>query len=229
MKDRQPRNPAKNGLPGCAAEEIIGRGSFLYLKIALNCALSATALKKIAAILLILILFFNWYGYRIVTSILSQHADKRLEVRLDNNQYDESQLIELKVALNMPYQNDQADFERHYGEIEIDGKYYTYVKSKIEGGYLVLKCIPNSSKEQIKVAGNDYFKMTNGFDQNQPDKKQNNNTNLAKSFWSEYDGREANFSIDIFSELIRKSFLYHSSSLYGICLSTPGQPPERIS
>jgi hypothetical protein len=93
----------------------------LYLKIALNCALSATALKKIAAILLILILFFNWYGYRIVTSILSQHADKRLEVRLDNNQYDESQLIELKVALNMPYQNDQADFERHYGKSKLTG------------------------------------------------------------------------------------------------------------
>ena len=201
----------------------------MYWEIALYCAPSAPVLKKIAAILLILILFFNWYGYRIVTSILSKNADKRLEVRLDNNQYDETQLIEMRVALNMPYQNDQADFERHYGEIEIDGKYYTYVKSKIEGGYLILKCIPNSSKEQIKVAGNDYFKMTNGFDQNQPDKKQNNNTNLAKSFWSEYDGRETNFSIDIYSELIRKNFLNHSTSLYGVCLSTPGQPPEYIS
>ena len=178
---------------------------------------------------MILILFFNWYGYRIVTAVLSTNADKRLEIKLDNNLYDETQLVELRVPLNMPYQNDQADFERHYGEIEIDGKYYTYVKSKIEGGYLILKCIPNSSKEQIKVAGNDYFKLTNGFDQNQPDKKQNGNTNLAKSFWSEYDGREANFTIDIFSELIRKNFLNRSTSLYGICLSTPGQPPENIS
>jgi hypothetical protein len=206
-----------------------GRGSFLCRVIALNCAPSPNALKKLAAILLIAILFFNWYGYRIVTTILTNNADKKLELRLDNNQYDESQLIELRVQLNVAYQNDQADFERHYGEIEIDGKYYTYVKRKIEDGFLILKCIPNNSKEQIKTAGNDYFKMTNGFDQNQPDKKQNNNSNLAKNFWSEYDGRETDFTIDIFSELIRKSFLNNSISLQDICLSSPGQPPETNS
>ena len=201
----------------------------MYREIALNCALSPNELKKLAAILLIAILFFNWYGYRIVTSILTNNADKKLELKLDNNQYDESQLIELKVPLNIPYQNDQADFERHYGEIEIDGKYYTYVKRKIEDGFLILKCIPNSSKEKIKTAGNDYFKMTNGFDQNQPDKKQNNNSNLAKNFWSEYDGRETDFTIDIFSELIRKSFLNNSTALHDICMSSPGQPPETNS
>ena len=81
-------------------------------------------MKKLAAILLIVILFFNWYGYRIVTNILAKDADKQLEVQLDNNDYDESQLIEVRVALNMPYQNDQSDFERHYGEMEVDGKYY---------------------------------------------------------------------------------------------------------
>ncbi|HZI52243.1 MAG TPA: hypothetical protein VFD56_00960 [Chitinophagaceae bacterium] len=186
-------------------------------------------MKKLAAILLIAILSFNWYGYRIVTSILSKNADKKLELRLDNNQYDESQLIELRVSLNLAYQNDQGDFERHYGEIEIDGMYYTYVKRKIEDGYLIVKCIPNRSKEQIKEAGNDYFKMTNGLDQNQPDKKQNSNSNLAKNFWSEYDGRETDFTIDIFSELIRKHFRNSSTALYGICLSSPGQPPETIS
>ena len=201
----------------------------MYRQIALNCAPSTNALKKLAAILLIVILFFNWYGYRIVTSVLTDNADKKLELRLDNNQYDESQLIELRVPLNIPYQNDQADFERHYGEIEIDGKYYTYVKRKIEDGFLILKCIPNSSKEQIKTAGNDYFKMTNGFDQNQSDKKQNNNSNLAKNFWSEYDGRETDFTIDIFSELIRKSFLNNSTALHDICMSSPGQPPETNS
>ena len=180
-------------------------------------------LKKLAAILLIAILFFNWYGYRIVTSILTKDADKQLELRLDNNEYDEAQLIELKVPLNIPYQNNQADFERHYGEIEIDGKYYTYVKRKIENGYLILKCIPNSSKEQIKEAGNDYFKMTNGL--GQPDKKQDNG-NYVKNFWSEYDGRENDYTLDISSELINKNFLSNSPFLYNICLSAPGQPPE---
>lgn len=183
-------------------------------------------MKKLAAILLIIILFFNWYGYRIVINILAKGADKQLEVQLDNNNYNEADLIEVRVALNMPYQNEQSDFERHYGEMEVDGKYYTYVKRKVENGFLVLKCIPNSSKQKIKAVSNDFFKMTNGLDQDQSGKKQNNSTNLAKNFWSEYDGQEADFTIGIFTDLTKNQFIQNSSFLCNVCLASPGQPPE---
>jgi len=186
-----------------------------------------TVLKKIAAILLIAILFFNWYGYRIVISIMTKGVDKQLEIALDNNKYDESELIEVRIPLNMPYQNDQSDFERHYGEMEVNGKYYTYVKRKIEDGFMVLKCIPNNSKEKIEAVSHDFFKMTNGLDQDQQGKKQNN-ANFAKNFWSEYDGRENEFSVAIFSQLISKHFLDKPSSLYTIFRSAPAQPPERF-
>ncbi|MGZ8559206.1 MAG: hypothetical protein ACXWWC_12770 [Chitinophagaceae bacterium] len=186
-------------------------------------------MKKLSAILLIFILSFNWYGYRIVMNILAKESDQQLELRLDNNDYHESQLIEVRVPLNMPYQNDQAEFERHYGEMEVDGKYYTYVKRKIENGWLVLMCIPNSSKEKIKAAGNDYFKTANGLDSKQQDNKQNNSNKFAKNFWTEYDGSEADFTIDIFTYLINKNFLDNTSSLKDICLSSPGQPPEHAA
>jgi hypothetical protein len=160
-------------------------------------------------------------------NIMTENADQRLELRLDNNEYDESQLIEVRVALNMPYQNEKSEFERHYGEMKVNGKYYTYVKRKIENGFLVLKCIPNNSKEDIKAAGNDYFKMTNGL--GQPDKKQDNSKNVAKSFWSEYDGKETDFSLAAVLDLTNKKYLNNTTSLYDISLSTPGQPPEPIS
>ena len=156
---------------------------------------------------------------------MTMSADKHLEAQLDNNEYDESQLIELRIPLNVPYQNDNASFERFYGEIEVDGKYYTYVKRKVEDGYLVLKCISNNSKEQIKAVGNDFFKITNGLTPDQPGKKQNT-ANFAKSFWSEYDGRETNFDIDIHTLLLNKLFPENTSSLSDVCLSTPYQPPE---
>ena len=38
-----------------------------------------TALKQIASILLLGLLFFNWYGYRIVSDYLQQKADTKLE------------------------------------------------------------------------------------------------------------------------------------------------------
>ena len=185
-----------------------------------------TVLKKVAAILLISILFFNWYGYRIVISIMADGADRQLEIALDNNEYEESELIEVRVPLHIPYQNEQADFERHYGEMEVNGKYYTYVKRKIEDGFLVLKCIPNNSKEKIEAVSHDFFKMTNGLDQDQQGKKQSN-TSFAKNFWSEYDGRETDFTIDVFSQLVNKHFLNNPASLYNCWHSTPSQPPER--
>lgn len=177
---------------------------------------------------MIAILFFNWYGYRIVTGILAKDADKQLDLQLDNEQYDESQLIEVRVALNVPYQNEQAAFERHYGKMEVGGKHYTYVKRKIENGFLILKCIPNISKEKIEAAGNDFFKMANGLDENQPDKKQNSSS-FAKNFWSEYDGREADYSIHIFSTLLDKKFLSNPSSLSHTYRTIPAQPPENIA
>ena len=182
-------------------------------------------MKKFAAILLIAILFFNWYGYRIVTGIMAKGADRQLEARLDNNEYDESRLIEVRVALNIPYQNDNTEFERHYGEMEVDGKLYTYVKRKVEKGYLVLKCIPNNSKEKIRAASNDFFKMANGLAHDQQGKKQSN-TNFAKNFWSEYDGRENEFTIDVHSEMVKKYLFDRAVSLSSTYLSTPTQPPE---
>ncbi len=175
---------------------------------------------------MILILFFNWYGYRIVTSILAKGADKQLEVQLDNNEYDESQLIEVRIALNVPYQNDQADFERHYGEIKVNGKYYTYVKRKIENGFLILKCISNQSKEKIKAAGNDFFKVTNGLAQDQQGQKQNNNSNFAKNFWSEYDDRETDYSIANLAAVLNRNFLNSTFSLSDIYSPVPGHPPQ---
>lgn len=158
---------------------------------------------------------------------MAMGADRQLEARLDNNDYDESDLIEVRVPLNVPYLNDNADFERHYGEVEVNGRLYTYVKKKLENGYLVLKCIPNDSKEKIKAVSNDFFKMTNGLTPDQQGKKQSNN-NFAKNFWSEYDDRESDFRIDIHTELINKFFPDNTATLSTVCLSTPAQPPEPV-
>lgn len=106
-------------------------------------------MRKTAAILLLLVFFFNLYGYRIIISLLQTKADQQLEVLIDNDEYADEELVEMRVALNMPYQHRFTEFERHYGQITIDGKDYTYVKKKIDGDVLILKCIPNNSRTQL--------------------------------------------------------------------------------
>ena len=184
-------------------------------------------MRKVAAILLICLLLFNWYGYRFVTNYLQKKADRLLESRIDVNDYDESQLIEIKVALNMPYQSNWANFERHYGEIEINGKIYTYVKRKVEDGYLILKCIPNIAKQNIRNADNILFNINNGLDQEHSGSKNDLPVNsVIKNFLSDYDDFSSDYSLPGFSSSEKQYLRYKDSFFDSITLPVAEQPPE---
>lgn len=183
-----------------------------------------TVLRKLAAILLMLILLFNIGGYRIALSLLQNSSDSRLETQIDNREYDESSLVEIRVSLNMPYQERFTEFERHYGEINIDGKSYTYVMRKIEGHEVIFKCIANESKEQIRTIHNDMAKANSAIDMNNSSQK--HNSSVAKNFWSEYENHHS--LQPVLSAMITSS---PQKACYGFFLpefagNTPHQPPE---
>lgn len=121
-----------------------------------------------------------------VIDLLQQKADNKLEAQLDNSDYNESQLIEIRVPMNMPYQQRYTEFERHYGEIEIHGKSYTYVKRKIEGDVLILKCIANQSKQEAKIIKNDLAKANSNADMDHSGKNSSQKS-FAKNSLGEYD------------------------------------------
>lgn len=184
------------------------------------------SLRKIAAILLICLLLFNWYGYRFVTNYLKKKADQQLQARIDVNDYAESQLLEIRIPLNMPYQNNSSDFERHYGEIEIGGKLYTYVKRKIEDGYLVLKCIPNTTKQNLKNADNILFTANNGLDQEHNGKANSPLTSIFKTIFSDYDNYSLNYNLKALVQLYSKSLPQENFLLKSVILPVSEQPPE---
>jgi hypothetical protein len=183
-------------------------------------------LRKIAAILLICLLLFNGYGYRFVTNYLQKKADQQLEARLDVNDYDESQLIEIRVELNIPYQYSWSNFERHSGEIEINGKIYAYVKRKVEDGWLVLKCIPNKAKEDLKNADNILFTVNNGLDQEHNGKNNSPLNNVIKTLFSDYDNYFLSYNLKTLPDLRKKSCRTGASFFNSICLPVSEQPPE---
>ena len=128
-------------------------------------------MKRISAILLIALFLFNLFGYRFVFSYMQQKSDELVRVSFDNEAYDEADLVTIKVPLSLPYQSNQADFERVDGEIKIDGKIYKYVKRKIAEGQLVLLCLPDYKKMQIQDAKDGFYKNTNDLVQNNQSKK----------------------------------------------------------
>jgi hypothetical protein len=173
------------------------------------------------------IMLFNLCGYRLIMNWMEQKADTRLEARLDKNQYDESNLIEIKVPLDLPYQTDWKNFERCDGAIEVNNVHYKYVKRKIAGGFMILKCIPNETRQQLVNARDYFFQLVNDLEQTKPAKKSTTpGTTVIKTVLSEYDEQlQLNFKFP--DALSGRNFsLYSPGLLPENQLNTPEQPPE---
>src|SRR5580765_5608836 len=112
------------------------------------------------------ILLFNFVGYRFVVNYMQQKSDAQLEARLDKDQYEESQLVELKIPLNLPYQTSWSAYVRYDGEIQLDGISYKYVSRKLSNDTLYIKCIPNTKKMHLETAKDNFFKNNNDIAQN---------------------------------------------------------------
>lgn len=119
-------------------------------------------MKKTAAILLLILFLFNYAGYRIVIGTLRQHSAQKLEALIDQDDYREEELIEIRVAMNMPYQQRYTEYERHYGQVSVEGREYTYVKRKVEGDILVLKCLPDKKGTRLNQISEEITKANSG-------------------------------------------------------------------
>ena len=200
---------------------------FICLKV-LFCV-HLTVLKKIFAILLLSLLFFNWYGYRLLSAYLQAASDISLEAKVEKQEYDESQLIELRIPINLPYHNDWTGFERFSGEVEIDGVHYKYVKRKVERGELVLMCLPNSEKQQLQTARDNFFKLVNDLQQNDTGKKSENNTaNVFKGLFSEYQQEKNNWVVDKLAVLTANYQTPEFLLITEHFADSPEQPPDTI-
>jgi hypothetical protein len=123
-------------------------------------------MKKVAAILLMGILLFSWYGYRLVSFYMENSANRQLEVRLDQDRYDESELISIKVpSTHLSYFNSSTQFERVDGQIEVGGVQYKYVKRRLFNDSLELLCIPNHVAMNLQTARNQFFQLVNDIQQ----------------------------------------------------------------
>lgn len=122
--------------------------------------------------MLIGILFFNWYGYQLLSNYFEDRAGHQLEASLDKNEYDESQLLSVKVPITtLSYYNSSTSFERVDGQIEIGGVQYKYVARRIFKDSLEYRCIPDFAAMNLKNAKNDFFRLVNDLSNKGQDKK----------------------------------------------------------
>lgn len=182
-------------------------------------------MKRVAAILLLTLFLFNWFGYRLLSDFLQHRADTRLEAQFDHDQYNESSLLQIRIPLNMPYQNISTGFERYDGEVEVNGIHYKYVKRKVEKGELVLLCLPNETKMRLQSARDEFFKLVNDL-QHSSQSKESGSSGSIKNPVSEYQQQQNNWCINgivaLQNHYISYSFILPPSP----SVATPAQPPD---
>ncbi|MDQ2864312.1 MAG: hypothetical protein M3R50_11825 [Bacteroidota bacterium] len=185
-------------------------------------------MKKITALFFIALFLFNLFGYRLVVGYMQAKVSDQLEASLDKNLYNDSQLVELKVPIHLPYQTNWADYQRYDGEIEVKGIIYKYVKRKVADDTLYLMCIPNTKKMHLETAKNDYFKLSNDLAQNNNSKKSGDSKTISfKSLQGEYD--QYSFQLNtIFGINNCGTFwpLRNSEQLLSAPHLSPEQPPD---
>ena len=181
-------------------------------------------MKKVVAISFLLLFLFNTAGYYFVQHYMMKKAAAVSSQTIEQKAYDSGQLIELKVPLNMPYYQN-TDFERHEGTITIKGVLYSYVERKIDNGYLILKCLPDWHRQQLKERTDDYFAKVNGLEKNHTGKNDHHKSSVKISFddfedclfqWSFTPASQVNIQYGLFAHyFIPQQFV-----------NTCEQPPE---
>ena len=186
-------------------------------------------MKKFSAILLIALFLFNLFGYRILFNYEQQQSDRKLEALLDKQDYNDADLITIKVPLSLPYVSNQQNFERIDGEITVSGKILKYVKRKVSEGNLVLLCLPDHDKMRIKSAKDDFFKFANDLVQNnQPKKSGNSKSGVFKNLLSEYNITSSDYAAAIFNTAPEHIVPFQSEHLPASHYKLPEQPPETV-
>ena len=123
--------------------------------------------KKIATILLLTLLFFNWVGYWLFISWFEGRAAARWETRLDNNQYDASELILFKVSADaIPYSTASTTFVRADGELEVGSIHYRYVQKRLNCDSVEFLCIPDREASRLRSAKNEIIHLATGVPDN---------------------------------------------------------------
>lgn len=182
--------------------------------------------KKFASIGLLMLLLFNWCGYRLVADWLQTRAEDRLQTIIEERSFNPQQLVELSVVTNLPYTNDWLDWERCNGTIEVNGYHYQYVERKLEKGKMLYHCLPNNEKQTVVTARDEFFQLVNNFNQ-QSDQKAPSKSVVINNFIGDYDDAVPCYStyepVPGLSKTPWPSFV---SPLLNRQLLTPHQPPE---
>jgi hypothetical protein len=181
-------------------------------------------MKKLFSILLLAVFTFNLGGYYVVFKWLQITAHHDLIQKLETNQYDESETIELKLAITLPYANQlSSGFKRVDGRFEYKGNIYKLVKQKFEQDTLYIVCIKDQKEKQLINKFKEYAKNTHDTPSSSS-KKDTGNT--LKQINKDYYGDSGILLADILATSFLNKFSYYQFHQSSFEVDVPTPPPQ---
>lgn len=184
-------------------------------------------LKKVIVILLLGLLFFNWTGYRLFTAWLEQTSNAHEDMQLDNEEYEESQLVAMKIPItHLSYYVNSREYERVSGQIEVGGVQYKYVKRRIYNDSLEVLCIPDQITMSFRALNNEIFKFANGLQHPGQNKRQGANSLTVNSPSTDYDLTVYHIRMVDINSIIIRHYADEPFYLSSIDAAATDHPPE---
>ncbi|RZK47531.1 MAG: hypothetical protein EOO94_00410 [Pedobacter sp.] len=181
-------------------------------------------MKKLLALTLLIVHLFNLTGYTFLFSYLERQSSRQITSKIDQQKYNEDDLVEIKVALNLPYVNSWGDYQLHEGEITINGNHHNYVKRKVSGDTLYLLCLPNRDKDEIQIAESKFAADANDLG-TRSDKKEIKKAEI----FSQYQVQDITYSIPPVKSDAVKSFPIITSPIADSYINKHPRPPRACS
>jgi hypothetical protein len=159
--------------------------------------------------------------------LLEQQWQQQVQKSLDINDYNEADLITIRVPLMLPYVTDTRDFQRTDGQINVDGKVYRYVKSKVEHGEYVLLCLPDHYQEKLQKGKQDFIELSNNV--STADGAKNNDNSKPAFLKLQTESDQTYFDLHVLNLNIFSTYpLSKSGALASAPHRSPEQPPDTL-
>lgn len=139
-------------------------------------------MRKLKAIVFVVLLLMNVLGYYGVFLGMQYRNTVEMIEKLDDETYDPSQEVTIKIPIVIPYAYDSPGFERVDGEFEYQGEFYRLVKQRLSKDTLYIVCIKDP---QAKLMNEAFEKYVKTFSDN-PTDSQSNDSKVFSTFIKDY-------------------------------------------
>jgi len=168
-------------------------------------------------------ILFNAGGYDLFFQYMMYRSDVKVFDKINNNHYRRSDLVEVKIPVNMPTQQDWDGYQAISGQVEVKGIRYDYAEIKITHNMLYLRVVPNTDLTKLVKAKVLYGKLVN--DLPTSNTKHSNNP-LTKKSLSESEYLTFAYTGSPGMMIKKLNYSFKSADVLKPTLEVSGQPPE---